>query len=165
MAMIVAYEHHQRHDLMGYPEAAAGAEQHLFSKIVGVCDAYDAMTTMRPFRREIRPDKALAVLMQGRGKAYDPGVTKALVAMLGIYPMGAVVKLDDESVAVVYRVNNDDLLHPRVKVLADAYGRWLETPEVLDLRVIDLTTGGSVRAIVDCVPAVEAGVDDIWQYL
>ena len=164
MPMIVAYEHHQRHDLMGYPESA-GAEQHLFSKIVAVCDAYDAMTTQRPFRREIRPDKALAVLMQGRGKAYDPGVTKALVAMLGIYPMGAVVILDDRAVAVVYRVNNDDLLHPRVKVLADAAGRWLEAPEVRDLRVIDPTTGGPLHTIAECVPAADAGVDDVWQYL
>ena len=95
MPMIVAYEHHQRHDLHGLSGGDRGSEQHLFSKIVAVCDAYDAMTTMRPFRREIRPDKALAVLMQGRGKAYDPGVTKALVAMLGIYPMGAIVTLDD----------------------------------------------------------------------
>jgi len=165
MPMIVAYEHHQRHDLMGYPEAITPNEQHLFSKIVAVCDAYDAMTTMRPFRREIRPDKALAVLMQGRAKAYDPGVTKALVAMLGIYPMGAIVKLDDESTAVVYRVNNDDLLHPRVKVLADDGGRWLETPEILDLRVVDILTGLPVRSIADCVPAAEAGVDDVWQYL
>lgn len=165
MAMIVAYEHHQRHDLMGYPESATGGEQHIFSKIVAVCDAYDAMTTMRPFRREIRPDKALAVLMQGRGKAYDPGVTKALVAMLGIYPMGAVVKLDDGSTAVVYRVNNDDLLHPRVKVLAEPSGRWHETPEVLDLRLVDPTTGKPVRSIVECIPAAEGGVDDVWQYL
>jgi HD-GYP domain-containing protein (c-di-GMP phosphodiesterase class II) len=164
MPMIVAFEHHQRHDLMGYPEAA-GAEQHLFSKVVAVCDAYDAMTTHRPFRREIRPDKALAVLMQGRGKAYDPGVTKALVAMLGIYPMGAVVILDDQSTAVVYRVNNDDLLHPRVKMLADADGRWLEQPEVLDLRLVDPATGLSTRSITECVPAADAGVDDVWQYL
>ncbi len=165
MPMIVAYEHHQRHDLMGYPDPAAGAEQHIFSKIVSVCDAYDAMTTLRPFRREIRPDKALAVLMQGRGKAYDPGVTKALVAMLGIYPMGAVVTLDDGSTAVVYRVNNDDLLHPRVKVLADPTGRWNETPEVIDLRVVDYHTGEAVRSITECVPAADAGVDDVWQYL
>lgn len=165
MPMIVAFEHHQRHDLMGYPEPSNGTEQHLFSKIVAVCDAYDAMTTIRPFRREIRPDKALAVLMQGRGKAYDPGVTKALVAMLGIYPMGAVVMLDDGSTAVVYRVNSDDLLHPRVKVLADASGRWLETPEILDLRVIDVETGRPLRGITECVPAVDAGVDDVWQYL
>ena len=164
MAMIVAYEHHQRHDLMGYPDST-GAEQHLYSKIVAVCDAYDAMTTHRPFRREIRPDKALAVLMQGRGKAYDPGVTKSLVAMLGIYPMGAVVILDDRSTAVVYRVNNDDLLHPRVKVLADTEGRWLEAPEVLDLRLVDLETGGATHSIAECVSAADAGVDDVWQYL
>ena len=124
------------------------------------------MTTTRPFRREIRPDKALAVLMQGRGKAYDPSITKALVAMLGIYPMGAVVMLDDGSTAVVYRVNNDDLLHPRVKVLIDASGRWLETPEVLDLRLVDTTTG--LPAALDRRRAsrrAEAGVDDVWEYL
>jgi HD-GYP domain-containing protein (c-di-GMP phosphodiesterase class II) len=165
MPMIVALEHHRRHDLMGYPESGDGAEQHLFSKIVAVCDAYDAMTTQRPFRREIRPDKALAVLMQGRGKAYDPAVTKALVAMLGIYPMGAVVVLDDKSTAVVYRVNNDDLLHPRVRVLVNSEGRWLESPETLDLRWVDPTTGGPVRSIAECIPAAEAGVDDVWQYL
>ncbi|MDR3686297.1 MAG: HD-GYP domain-containing protein [Coriobacteriia bacterium] len=164
MPMIVAFEHHQRHDLLGYPESTGG-EQHLFSKIVAVCDAYDAMTTQRPFRREIRPDKALAVLMQGRGKAYDPNVTKSLVAMLGIYPMGAVVILGDGSTAVVYRVNNDDLLHPRVKVLADPQGRWLETPDVLDLRLVDPLTGAATTAIKDCVPAADAGVDDVWQYL
>jgi putative nucleotidyltransferase with HDIG domain len=164
MPMIVAYEHHQRHDLMGYPDAG-GTEQHLFSKIVAVCDAYDAMTTMRPFRREIRPDKAVAVLMQGREKAYDPAVVKALIAMLGIYPMGAIVVLDNGSTAVVYRVNNDDLLHPRVKVLIDPEGRWLETPEVVDLRLIDPQTGASWRHIAECIPAADAGVDDVWQYL
>jgi len=164
MPMIVAFEHHQRFDQLGYPESN-GSEQHLFSKVISVCDAYDAMTTHRPFRREIRPDKALAVLMQGRGKAYDPSVTKALVAMLGIYPMGAVVILDDGSTAVVYRVNNDDLLHPRVKILADATGRWLEAPEVLDLRLVDPSTGLATRSIRECVPAADAGVDDVWEYL
>jgi len=163
MPMIVAFEHHQRHDLQGYPDHAAGQEQHLFSKVVALCDAYDAMTTSRPFRREIRPDKALAVLMQGRGKAYDPSITKAYVAMLGIYPMGAVVKLTDSSTAVVFRVNRDDLLRPRVKVLADAEGRWLEEPPVLDLRVADPTTGAI--GIVEAVPAAEAGIDDVWEYL
>jgi len=165
MPMVVAYEHHQRHDLQGYPEPQTDQEQHLYSKIVALCDAYDAMTTRRPFRREIRPDKALAVLMQGRGKAYDPALTKSLVAMLGIYPMGAVFRLDDQSTAVVFRVNTDDLLHPRVKLLSDPRGRWNEDPEVLDLRVVDPETGEFARSIVECVPASDAGIDDVWQYL
>jgi len=165
MPMVVAYEHHQRHDLQGYPAPAEPQEQHLFSKIVALCDAYDAMTTRRPFRREIRPDKALAVLMQGRNKAYDPSVTKALVAMLGIYPMGAVVTLDDDSTAIVFRVNRDDLLRPRVKRVIGPAGRWLQQPETVDLRLIDPETGTYDRAILECIPAADAGIDDVWQYL
>jgi HD-GYP domain-containing protein (c-di-GMP phosphodiesterase class II) len=165
MPMIVAYEHHQRHDLQGYPNNSAPQEQHLFSKVVALCDAYDAMTTSRPFRREIRPDKALAVLMQGRGKAYDPSMTKALVGMLGIYPMGAVVKLSSGGTAVVFRVNRDDLLCPRVKVLIDAEGRWMDEPEIVDLRLIDRQSGSHAVAIAECIPAAEAGIDDVWEYL
>lgn len=165
MPMVVAYEHHQRHDLQGYPTSAGTQEQHLFSKIVALCDAYDAMTTRRPFRREIRPDKALAVLMQGRAKAYDPSVTKALVAMLGIYPMGAVVTLDDGSTAIVFRVNKDDLLRPRVKRMIDPEGRWLAEPETVDLRLINPETATFDRAILECIPASDAGIDDVWQYL
>lgn len=164
MPMIVAFEHHQRHDQQGYP-GAGGQEQHLFSKIVAVCDAYDAMTTRRPFRQEIRPDKALAVIMQGRGKAYDPSITKALVAMVGIYPMGAVVRLEDGATAVVYRVNKDDLLRPRAKILVDAEGRWLEEPETVDLRAVDTDTGRPLTSIVECIPSSEAGIDDVWEYL
>jgi putative nucleotidyltransferase with HDIG domain len=165
MPMIVAYEHHQRHDMQGYPEPRGTQEQHLFSKVVALCDAYDAMTTSRPFRREIRPDKALAVLMQGRGKAYDPSLTKALVAMLGIYPMGAVVRLDDASTGIVYRVNRDDLLRPRVKALIDVDGRWLGEPTIIDLRVVDPDTGSWARSIAECIPAADAGIDDVWDYL
>ena len=121
--------------------------------------------TRRPFRHEIRPDKAIAVLMQGRGKAYDPGITRSFVAMLGIYPMGAIVRLDDDSTAVVYRVNADDLLRPRVKVLIDPSGRWLDEPETVDLRVIDPATGTPALSIDEVIPASEAGVDDVWEYL
>jgi hypothetical protein len=79
--------------------------------------------------------------------------------------MGAVVVLDDGTSAVVFRVNNDDLLHPRVKVLADASGRWYEEPEVLDLRVVDPVSGQFAHSITDCIPAADAGIEDVWQYL
>jgi len=165
MPMIVAYEHHQREDLLGYPRSQAGESQHLFSKIVAICDAYDAMTTSRPFRAQIRPDKALAMLMQGRDRAYDGSLTKAFVAMLGIYPMSAVVTLSDESTAVVFRVNEDDLLRPRVKRLIDPAGRWLAEPELVDLRLIDPGAGTYSLSIKECVSSTDAGVDDVWRYL
>jgi HD-GYP domain-containing protein (c-di-GMP phosphodiesterase class II) len=165
MPMVVAYEHHLRHDLQGYPSGPGAGEQHLFSRVVAICDAYDAMTTRRPFRREIRPDKAVAVIMQGRGKAYDPQLTKSFVSLLGIYPMGAVVRLDDSSTAVVFRVNGDDLLRPKVKMLIDPEGRWAEEPEIVDLRLMNPRTGSYETSIVECVPALDAGIEDVWEYL
>ena len=165
MPMVVAYEHHLRHDLRGYPAGPGAGEQHLFSRIVALCDAYDAMTSRRPFRREIRPDKAIAVIMQGRGRAYDPQLTKSFAVLLGIYPMGAVVKIDDGAKAVVYRVNGDDLLRPKVKILVDPKGRFAEDPEIVDLRAVSPRTGLHERSIVECLPALDAGIDDVWEYL
>jgi HD-GYP domain-containing protein (c-di-GMP phosphodiesterase class II) len=165
MPMVVAHEHHLRHDLQGYPAGPTASEQHLYSRIVAIGDAYDAMTTRRPFRREIRPDKAIAVVMQGRGKAYDPELTKAFVAMLGIYPMGAVVRLDDGSTAVVFRVNGDDLLRPKVKEVVDADGRFAPDPDVVDLRLMNPRTGTYERSVVECIPALDAGIEDVWEYL
>ena len=104
--------------------------------------------------------------MQGRGKAYEPNITKALVAMLGIYPMGAVVMLDDGATAVVYRVNNDDLLHPRVKVLIDAerpLARDARGPRPAPRRHDDRASRST--GWTACVSATEAGVDDVWEYL
>jgi hypothetical protein len=52
-----------------------------------------------------------------------------------------------------------------VKVLSDAQGRWNESPEVRDLRLVDTQTGMSLCSIAECISAAEAGVDDVWQYL
>ena len=166
MPMIVAFEHHQRHDLQGYPEPQAATEQHLFSKVVALCDAYDAMTTSRPFRREIRPDKALAVLMQGRGKAYDPSLTKAFVAMLGIYPDGrgraAGRRLDRRRVPREPR-------RPAAPAREGAHRRrraaGSTSPQVVDLRLVDPRPATCACSIDECIPAAEAGIDDVWEYL
>jgi hypothetical protein len=79
--------------------------------------------------------------------------------------MGAVVRMADQSTGIVYRVNRDDLLRPKVKVLIDAEGRWLEEPHVIDLRVVDPATSTWAHSIEECVPAAEAGIDDVWDYL
>jgi len=66
---------------------------------------------------------------------------------------------------VVFRVNKDDLLRPRVKRLIDPQGCWYEEPETVDLRLIDPETGTYALTITECIPASDAGIDDVWQYL
>jgi HD-GYP domain-containing protein (c-di-GMP phosphodiesterase class II)/anti-sigma regulatory factor (Ser/Thr protein kinase) len=72
--------HHERWDGRGYPRQLAGDEIPLAGRIVAVADAFDAMTTDRPYRKGLPVDQALAELQRGRGKSFDPQIVDAFVA-------------------------------------------------------------------------------------
>jgi two-component system cell cycle response regulator len=73
---------HERYDGKGYPDGLAGESIPLGSRVIGVCDAWDAMTTDRPYRRAIAREEALAELARCAGTQFDPVVIKAFHAVL-----------------------------------------------------------------------------------
>jgi HD-GYP domain-containing protein (c-di-GMP phosphodiesterase class II) len=79
---------HERWDGSGYPDGLAGSEIPLESRVVFACDAYNAMTTDRPYRPALTVDAALAELEANAGKQFDPHVVEALlhVAALSLEP-------------------------------------------------------------------------------
>ncbi|WP_409288205.1 HD-GYP domain-containing protein [Peribacillus sp. SCS-37] len=64
--------HHERYDGRGYPEGLTGENIPLFGRIMAVADAFDAMTSDRPYRRGMASGKALDILQEGRGTQWDP---------------------------------------------------------------------------------------------
>lgn len=64
--------HHERYDGRGYPDGLAGLEIPLFGRIIAVADAYDAMTSDRPYRKGMPVAKALSILEAGKGTQWDP---------------------------------------------------------------------------------------------
>ncbi|MNN80764.1 Cyclic di-GMP phosphodiesterase response regulator RpfG [compost metagenome] len=64
--------HHERYDGGGYPDGLAGEEISLFGRIIAVADAFDAMTSDRPYRKGLERDQAIEILEQGRGTQWDP---------------------------------------------------------------------------------------------
>lgn len=64
--------HHERYDGKGYPEGLSGKNIPLFGRIMAVADAFDAMTSNRPYRRGFSFEKALAILREGSGTQWDP---------------------------------------------------------------------------------------------
>jgi len=119
--VIVTFEHHRP-----YLEPATGkpAETHLFSRIVAVADAYDALTTIRPWRPGYPPDEALRIISKQAGTRFDPLIVRVLVNLLGMYPLGSVVMLGSGEVGVVYHNSNDprQFETPWVRVVRDASG-------------------------------------------
>lgn len=75
---------HERWDGGGYPDGLAGELIPLVARIVCTCDAWDAMTTDRPYRRALSREAATAELRRCRGTQFDPTVVDALAAVLGL---------------------------------------------------------------------------------
>jgi HD-GYP domain-containing protein (c-di-GMP phosphodiesterase class II) len=74
---------HEHYDGSGYPDALAGEDIPLVARIVCCCDAFNAMTTDRSYRKALPLDDAVAELRRCSGTQFDPAVVEALVAVVG----------------------------------------------------------------------------------
>ena len=75
----VVRHHHERWDGTGYPDGLRGEDISLLTRILGVADAYDAMTSQRPYRlRPLRPEEAVGEIRRCEGVQFDPQVVKAV---------------------------------------------------------------------------------------
>jgi len=86
---------HERWDGRGYPDGLAGEDIPLASRILGVADAFEAMTSSRLYRRGMAVEKALAELERSAGKQFDPAVATRLVALV----RSGAIPLDEIDVA------------------------------------------------------------------
>ncbi|OGO50348.1 MAG: hypothetical protein A2148_06520 [Chloroflexi bacterium RBG_16_68_14] len=74
--------HHEYWDGTGYPDALAGPEIPFLARVVAVVDAFDAMTTDRPYRKALPPAEVLRRLAKGAGKEWDPDITHAFLDLV-----------------------------------------------------------------------------------
>lgn len=74
---------HERYDGLGYPDGLAGEEIPIEARIVSCCDAFNAMTTDRPYRAALSLEEAVAELLAHRGSQFDPDVVDCLMELMG----------------------------------------------------------------------------------
>jgi HD-GYP domain-containing protein (c-di-GMP phosphodiesterase class II) len=77
----IVRNHHERWDGRGYPDRLAGHDIPLVSRIVAVADAFDAMTSNRPYRLRLSLEAALEQLRQGIGAQFDPDCARAFLRL------------------------------------------------------------------------------------
>jgi len=82
LAAVVAYEHHMRPDGTGFPRLRVPRDMHYISRLVAVCDVYDALRTPRPWRPAWTPSRALEFVEEGAGTTFDAGVARAFAALV-----------------------------------------------------------------------------------
>ncbi len=134
--MVVAFEHHMKTDLTGYPKCIRKRPLSVFSKIVAVADGFDAATTRRTYQTTpIQPDQVLREMWTNPRRGLDPVLVKAFINVLGIYPVGTCVILDSYEIALVHSANPDlsQIHRPIVKIVASADGTLTPSGPLLNL--------------------------------
>lgn len=80
--------HHERWDGAGYPNGLAGEDVPLLARMIGVADAFDAMTTARPYRPALSLEQAFSELRMGAGKQFDPSLVEPFIKSLSAEQLG-----------------------------------------------------------------------------
>ena len=80
LGMEIAYYHHEKWDGSGYPKGLKGEEIPLSARIVALADVYDALTSNRPYKKAFPHEKAREIIVNDRGKHFDPDVVDAFLA-------------------------------------------------------------------------------------
>ena len=150
-SILVAHEHHMKTDLTGYPRHVRPRKLGLFSRIVAVADGFDAATTRRSYQTvPIEPDQVLKEMWSNPRRGYDPMIVKALINLIGVYPIGTCVILDTFEVAIVSSTVTDreELNRPLVRIAIDGNGGIVAAPGIaVDLQE-KAPNGGYLRSIV-----------------
>lgn len=82
IAAVAAYEHHARPDGSGYPNMRFPRDHHYVSKVISICDAYDALRAPKPYREAWTQEEVLGHITDGAGRLFDHGVAAAFVSMM-----------------------------------------------------------------------------------
>jgi HD-GYP domain-containing protein (c-di-GMP phosphodiesterase class II) len=146
-SILVSHEHHMKIDLTGYPKVIRPRSLGLFSRIVAVADAFDAATTRRVYQTvPIEPDQVLREMWENPKRGQDKVLVKALINLVGVYPVGTCVILDTFEVAVVSGACQDrqQLNRPMVRLALDAEGGPVPLPGI-ELNLSEKDESGAYR--------------------
>ncbi|HXE57860.1 MAG TPA: HD domain-containing phosphohydrolase [Gemmatimonadales bacterium] len=150
-AILVAHEHHMKADLSGYPRTIRPRRPSFYSRLVAVADGFDAATTRRSYQSiPIEPDQVLREMWENESRGYERVLVKALINLIGVYPVGTCVILDTFEVGIVAAANPDQkFLHrPLVRIAIGADGGMLPKPGQLVNLAEQSAEGAFLRSIV-----------------
>jgi putative nucleotidyltransferase with HDIG domain len=160
LAPVVAFEHHLRQDLSGYPENIGSRALNLCTQVVSIVDVFDALRSNRAYRAGLATDRIKHIMQQQEGTAFNRTLLRRFVNMMGLYPVGTLVRLNTEETGVVTETHPDDPFRPQVKLILDARGQAYETPLLTNTWDRD-ARGEFPRAVVEAVDGAEMGIDPL----
>jgi len=133
---LIAMQHHERWDGQGYPDKLSGQAIDIGARIVSVADAFEAMVSKKSYRPSLGGYQAVKNLLADNARRFDPAVIMAFTKIMGIYPIGSIVRLNDASIARVIKVHTDAPMRPVIQLLMDKRGNILKNEKSLTIDLL-----------------------------
>lgn len=114
---IIALQHHERPDGLGYPRGLINDEINTLSKIVSIADIYDTLSSGRPNKKAMFPSDVLEYLMSNAGKMFDYDIVNNFCKIVIPFSKGTLVDLSNGDIGVVQETRPNFPLRPIVKIL------------------------------------------------
>jgi putative nucleotidyltransferase with HDIG domain len=160
LAPVVAFEHHLKQDLSGYPENVGHRELNLCTMIVSIADVFDALRSNRPYREGLATARIRSIMGEQGKSTFNQTLLRRFVNMMGLFPIGTIVRLNTEEMGVVTAEHPEDPFRPQVKVLFDARGGAIESPILANTWERD-SRGAFPRAVVESVDPDSVDLDPL----
>lgn len=127
-------EHHERLDGLGYPAGTKGDDISKAGRMLAIADMYDALTADRVYKAGMSSQKAFSILMNDAPTRLDKSLVQQFIKCLGVYPVGSLVLLSNERLAMVLEQKGSPLT-PLVKVFYSVRNSHYLTPKDIDLSI------------------------------
>jgi putative nucleotidyltransferase with HDIG domain len=160
LAPIVAFEHHLKQDLSGYPENIGSRKLNLCTMIVSIADVFDALRSNRPYREGMATTRIRSIMGEQGNPAFNQVLLKRFVNLMGLFPIGTLVRLNTEELAVVTAEHPTDPFRPQVKIITDKSGALVEEPLLANTWDRD-ERGEQPYAVVEAVDPESTDIDPL----
>lgn len=129
----IAFQHHERSDGTGYPRGLNSDKIADYAKIVALADVFEALASDRPYRKGHSLDECIYILEKLEGTYFEPEILNVFMSNIAVYPIGTLVKLTNNQIAVVMSDHQKVPQRPMVTVVLDEERNVLNPAEMLDL--------------------------------
>jgi putative nucleotidyltransferase with HDIG domain len=160
LAPVVAFEHHLRQDLSGYPRGIGHRQLNLCTQIVSIADVYDALRSTRVYREGLPSDRIKSIMGKKDDPAFNQRLLRRFINLIGLFPIGTLVRMQTDEIGVVTHEHPADPFRPQVKLVRDRQGQAFEEPLLVNTWEPD-GRGDYTWAVVEAVDPDAAGIDPL----
>jgi HD-GYP domain-containing protein (c-di-GMP phosphodiesterase class II) len=158
IAVDVAYTHHERVNGEGYPKKIAGHKISKNARIVCIVDAFDAMTSVRVYKKSMSSLQSLRIIFDEKGSYFDPELAELFIKLIGIYPPGHIAELTSGEIGIIVKSNNEHRLKPKILRIIDSQNRKSKET-IIDLATNPKGADGNVLRLKEIHPNGAFGID------